>query len=525
MSESPSTTDSGGIHGILRTRFGFTSFRPGQERLIQGVTSGRDALGVLPTGGGKTLCFQIPAFALEGTVVVVSPLISLMKDQVGRATAVGLRARCITAMDRRSEQASALSEFTAGALDMLFVSPERLGTSGFRQRMADVRIALLAVDEAHCISEWGHDFRPPFREIARVRSLVSGPVLAVTATATPAVRDDITDVLALRDPIRVVTSFDRPNIFWAAQASVRGVDRVRDVVRTLRTQGDRGAAIVYAPTRSQVIALRRVLASVGLGAEAYHAGMTPDERKGVQERFLARDANLIVATNAFGMGIDRGDVDLVIHYGFPGSLESYYQEAGRAGRDGQPSRALAFVDRADWSVPRAFIDRSFPSVRRVHRVLGRLRRAGASIPAKALQRFSADWPSLRWLVRVGAVGANEELRDRIEGDGAAGGWSGREEARILAMETAPDLASLKAARSDALRRLKAARRYASTRGCRRKALLGYLGEVPEWSRCGGCDRCAGRGAPPAQSCFRRQYASISHPTSRRAQGVGPGVRS
>ncbi|NNF29342.1 MAG: RecQ family ATP-dependent DNA helicase [Gemmatimonadetes bacterium] len=504
MGESDQETGDGDVRRILQTRFGFSAFRPGQERLIRGVIQGGDALGVLPTGGGKTLCFQLPAMTLAGTVVVVSPLISLMKDQVGRALAVGLRARCMTAMDGQGEQASVLAAFEAGDLDMLFVSPERLATEGFRRRMAGVKISLLAVDEAHCISEWGHDFRPPFREIAKVRPLVAGPVLAVTATATPAVRDDIVKVLALRDPIRVVTSFDRPNIHWAVDATPHGPQRVRRVVRALRGHQRRGAgaAIVYAPTRSQVVSLRRVLASVGLGAEAYHAGMTPEERKSVQERFLSRTANVVVATNAFGMGIDRGDVGLVVHYGFPGSLESYYQEAGRAGRDGQPSRAVSLVGRRDWAVPRGFIDRSLPSPRTVLRVWRRLetvRRAqGPRLRGRFVGRFEADAPSLRWLSRLGAVRGNDAWTRRLEGEGAR--LDGEEEEGAVAILTGrePDLSILRAARTDARRRLQAARRYTSTRGCRRKALLGYLGEVPQWSRCGGCDRCAGSGAAPAQ---------------------------
>ncbi len=504
MQEPPKHSHATDLGQTLRSRFGFDAFRPGQERLIRGVLSGRDALGVLPTGGGKTLCFQFPAAVLDGTVVVVSPLISLMKDQVGRARAMGLRARCVTSMDGRGEQKAALSAFADRALDMLFVSPERLATEGLKGLMASVPVALLAVDEAHCISEWGHDFRPAFRRISAVRHLVRGPVLAVTATATPAVRTDIASVLGLRRPVRVVTSFDRPNIFWDTRRVPQGAARAQRLIRVVADH-DRlghGAAIVYAPTRNQVVSLRRVLASMGLGAEAYHAGMTPDERKGVQERFLERASNLVVATNAFGMGIDRGDVGCVVHYGFPGSLESYYQEAGRAGRDGQPSRALAFVCRRDWRVPRGFVDRSFPSPGTVRRVLRRLRassrRPGTGLRGRDLTgRFGAHLPALRWLIRAGAVDANEALERLAAGEtygesGETGLPVGRLTGRV------PELGILAAARADALARLEAARRYTSSRGCRRRALLGYLGEVPEWSRCDGCDRCAGGGATPAK---------------------------
>ncbi|MDH3224525.1 MAG: helicase-related protein, partial [Gemmatimonadota bacterium] len=309
---------------------------------------------------------------------------------------------------------------------------------------------------------------------------------------------------ALRRPVRVVTSFDRPNIFWDTDRVPQGAGRVRRLARVLSEHGrsGHGAAIVYAPTRNQVVTLRRVLAAKGLGAEAYHAGMTPEERKGVQDRFLQRASNLVVATNAFGMGIDRGDVGCVVHYGFPGSLESYYQEAGRAGRDGEPSRALAFVCRRDWRVPRGFVDRSFPSPGTVRRVLRRLRRSSRrrnnGLRGRELTgRFDEHVPALRWLIRDGALEANEALERLAVGEA---GVERRQTALAEGCLTGrvPDLGVLAAARADALARLEAARRYTASRGCRRRVLLGYLGEVPQWRRCGGCDRCAEGGATPAK---------------------------
>ena len=489
------------LRSLLRERFGFSSFRPGQEALISAVFAGRDALGVLPTGGGKTLCFQLPAMALEGAVVVVSPLISLMKDQVGRARAVGLRAESVTSVETPGTQRRALKALEEGSLDLLFLSPERLATERTRDLLRRSRISLLAVDEAHCISEWGHDFRPAFRMIARVRPLIAAPVLAVTATATPKVRVDIREVLTLRSPKVVVTSFDRPNIFWWVRPEPDLPARIRHTAALLSRSRGQGATIVYAPTRRQVVNVRRALASLGHPAEAYHAGMEAPERQGVQARFLERRTNLIVATNAFGMGIDRGDVERVVHFALPGSLESYYQEAGRAGRDGCPSVAIGFVAAGDWRVPEGFLDRAFPAPRSVRRVLRRLRwtarRSGGRLEGEALLGKSRSHvPALRWLVRAGAVEANPALVRLVE-DGETGHGEGADVPRARLTDRVPNLEALAVGRRQAGDRLRGIRRYVEGRGCRRKALLGYLGEALDRSTCASCDRCAGGRGPSA----------------------------
>lgn len=283
---------------ILRRHFGYADFRPGQEDLVRAALSGRDALGVLPTGGGKSVCYQVPALCMDGLCLVLTPLVSLMEDQVRRAREVGLRADFLSAGQGVDQRRSTLRRAGAGGLDVLFVAPERLGTPGFLDALREAKVGLLAVDEAHCISEWGHDFRPAYREIGRVRGAVGAPVLALTATATPRVRVDIEGSLALRDPLRVVHSFDRPNLSWAVRTGGNLPNRCRAIHRLLRRVP--GVAVVYAPTRGAVEDVRDVLASFGVRAEAYHAGLPADERTRVQQSFMADGCRVVVATNALG---------------------------------------------------------------------------------------------------------------------------------------------------------------------------------------------------------------------------------
>ena len=490
---------------ILREKFGFDGFRPGQERLIEGVLEGRDTLGVLPTGGGKTLCYQLPAFMFEGLILVVSPLISLMQDQVDRARRLGLRAASLTSQDSRPAQRGTESAISEGALDLLFCSPERLEAARLRRLLATSPVSLITIDEAHCISEWGHEFRPAFRRIRRVRSIVRAPVLAVTATATPEVREDIIRVLGMTDPVRVVTSFDRPNIRWLVDRRPAGAERIRAMVRIIRrapAECAERALIVYAPTRRLVVNVRRALASHGVIGDAYHAALPKDERQAVQQRFMSRESNVVVATCAFGMGIDRGDVWAVFHYAFPGSLESYYQEAGRAGRDGTGSMALGFVHPGDWKVPESFLQRSCPPSREVLRLFAKLRsgRMGAprSSPAALVGPGSANVPHLKWLMRSGALELPQELAEWVENwpDGEAEGPPRIPRGPLLELTgEEPDLGPLRSARGQALTRLRAMQRYCKGWRCRRMELLRYLGETPDRRSCGSCDRCERRGRP------------------------------
>ena len=311
------------------------------------VLAGRDTLVILPTGGGKSLCYQVPALLLDGITVVLSPLISLMKDQVDALEAKGIPAAFINSSLSAGQISERLARAQRGEVKLLYLAPERFDFGSAAARLAAMSVSLLAIDEAHCISEWGHDFRPSYRRVRDIREkLGSPPTLALTATATPEVRRDIARVLALRDPEVVLTGFDRPNLRWHVVRTKNDAEKDGTLAEVLARH--EGVAIVYAATRKTVDRVANVLSRAGIRAEAYHAGLDDARRRDVQDAFMSEQVRAIVATNAFGMGIDKRNVRLVVHHAMPGSLEAYYQEAGRAGRDGEPADCYllhAFQDR------------------------------------------------------------------------------------------------------------------------------------------------------------------------------------
>ncbi len=333
---------------MLQSTFGYPDFRPPQRRAVEAVLSDRDALIVLPTGGGKSLCYQVPALVRDGLTVVISPLISLMKDQVDTLVRKGVSASFINSTLSAGEVADRMDRARDGSLKLLYLAPERLEAGRTLHTLVGIGVSLLAVDEAHCISEWGHDFRPSYRRIGQMRAQLGLPqTVALTATATPAVRGDIAHQLALRDPAVVVGGFDRVNLTYHVVRARTPHVRNQSVIAWLQAAG--GPAIVYAPTRTAVEQVTAVVVRHGIRAVAYHGGLDPGRRQRAQDAFMQERTRVIVATSAFGMGIDKPDVRLVVHHAMPGSLEAYYQEAGRAGRDGQPSTCVlmhAIPDRA-----------------------------------------------------------------------------------------------------------------------------------------------------------------------------------
>ena len=319
---------------VLKRYFGYDAFRPGQGEVVRALLEGRDALCVMPTGAGKSLCYQVPALLLNGVTLVVSPLISLMKDQVAALNQAGVRAAYLNSSLTPRQFALALENARQGLYRVIYVAPERLETPAFQDLCREIAVPLVAVDEAHCVSQWGQDFRPSYLRIRDfVESLPARPALgAFTATATPEVRDDIRDLLGLQDPFCVATGFDRPNLRFAVE-NVPQREKTNALLRLLREQKGR-SGIVYCLARRTVEEVCEALRARGIAATRYHAGLSDAERRQNQDDFLYDRAEVMVATNAFGMGIDKSNVAFVIHYNMPKNLESYYQEAGRAGRDG-----------------------------------------------------------------------------------------------------------------------------------------------------------------------------------------------
>ena len=439
---------------LLRHHFGHADFRPAQVPVIESVLAGRDTLAVLPTGGGKSVCFQIPALVLGGLTVVVSPLIALMQDQVAAAVARGIPAAALHSGVDEGERERIWRALGAGSLRLLYVSPERLTRLAPELIGLGLRPSLLAVDEAHCIAEWGHDFRPSYRAVGAARyRLGRPPAVALTGSATPEVRQDITRTLRFL-PGRFTEhlgSFDRANL-WFGVVPVRDERARLEALVRLLADDDR-MVIVYAPTRSVTEAIARALAQAGHRAAPYHAGLARERRGRTLEAFLDDRLDVIVATCAFGMGIDKPQIRLVAHWTLPATPEAYYQEAGRAGRDGEFARCVLLSRPGDAGLHRRQLEVTFPPRTLLER-LWREGDAGPAVPAH---------------VRASA----ERLRHELRPERGPVDWSAvaerrrRAEARIAAVEA-----------------------YARGRGCRRRALLGYFGE--RLDHCSGCDRCRHR---------------------------------
>ncbi len=356
-------------HNILKKYWGYDAFRPLQEEIVQSVLDGKDTLALMPTGGGKSICFQVPALCQEGICIVISPLIALMKDQVHNLRTRNIAAAAVYSGMHRQEIDRTLDNCVYGNTKLLYLSPERLVTEMARERISRMRVNLLAVDEAHCISQWGYDFRPPYLEIANIRELLPNtPVLALTATATPEVVDDIQERLAFKTQHVFQKSFARQNLAYVVLSEEGKLEKLLDILQKVK-----GAGVVYVRNRRKTKEIAQWLRQKGISADFYHAGLQPEERSGRQDAWIADRIRIMVSTNAFGMGIDKPDVRVVVHMELPDSLEAYFQEAGRAGRDGKKAYAVLLYNDTD----RLNLERNyalaFPElneIRRVYHALG-----------------------------------------------------------------------------------------------------------------------------------------------------------
>ncbi|MFL5309069.1 MAG: RecQ family ATP-dependent DNA helicase [Myxococcales bacterium] len=473
------------LREALSTHFGYGGFRPGQEAIIRSVLSGRPTLAILPTGGGKSLCFQLPALLLEGTTVVASPLVALMKDQVDALSARGIPATFVNSSLSEAERKERQARIRAGAYRLVYVAPERFRSSSFRDCIAQVRVPLFAIDEAHCISSWGHDFRPDYLKLAEACGhLRAERILALTATATPEVRKDIARALGLDDPQVFVAGFDRPNLFVEVARASGDQEKVGRILALARHGGP---GLVYAATRRNVEKVVLALRANGIDAAGYHAGMDDAERSGAQESFLRGEVSVVVATNAFGMGVDKADIRFVAHFHVPRSIEAYYQEIGRAGRDGAPSLALLLFNYADVMLQKRMIEGARPkeeTVRKIWDAARGLGSGGAGELAAVCGVHPADaQAAVKLLESAGHLARRGQdfsvLTPEVE-------------------EPAVDfeLAAMRVAHERQM--LDRMVRFCDTEGCRRRNLLRYFGDPDAPRSCSACDCCAGPRAPAAE---------------------------
>jgi ATP-dependent DNA helicase RecQ len=494
---SGATSMSHDLSSSLQSYFGFTNFRPGQREALQHLLDGQHTLVVMPTGSGKSLIYQLTAMQLPGITLVISPLIALMKDQVDSLTRRGIPATFINSSLSNSEQNQRLSDTALGKYKLIYVAPERLRSDPFMKALKQQPVSLLAVDEAHCISEWGHDFRPDYLHIAQARTTLGSPLTAaLTATATPQVQNDILRLLGLPDAKRIVTGFNRPNLFFEVQSVADLKARMKALQKLFMDHTD-GAVIIYTGTRRDAEEVAEFVNTVvRLKTRHYHAGLPTEERTYIQNIFMAGDLPVVAATNAFGMGIDRPDVRKVIHYSLPSSIEAYYQEAGRAGRDGLPSKAVLLYSPEDRALQEYFIASSVVSIEDLRLIYDYAKHtvdvqgfitiddicALSGLPQTKVRVGLSQLERAGMLEHLG----DEGLRMRVK----LTGWK--------ASETEAIAQKFRLHQEHRQKQLSAMIKYAESNNCRRKILLKYFGDPGEAEAEACCDNCRVNETAPSE---------------------------